>query len=201
LTQTADAAGERPSGSPSLRKDSSERPFARVLIANRGEIAVRIIRACRELGVETVAVFSDVDARAMHVQLATTAVRLGPAPAVESYLRADAIVGAALATGAEAIHPGYGFLAERASFAAAVETAGLVFVGPSSATIAALGDKLAARRLAAAAGVPVVPGTLEPAPVDRPDRIDAIAADADRTGFPLLVKATAGGGGGGMRRV
>ncbi|HEY3164965.1 MAG TPA: biotin carboxylase N-terminal domain-containing protein [Candidatus Limnocylindrales bacterium] len=172
-----------------------------MLIANRGEIAVRIIRACRELGIETVAVYSDADAGALHVRLADDAVRLGPAPAAESYLRGDAIVDAARRTGALAIHPGYGFLAERASFALAVEDAGLVFVGPSSAAIAALGDKLSARRAASAAGVPVVPGTLEPAPVDRPDAVERIVAEAERIGFPLLVKAAAGGGGRGMRRV
>jgi len=194
LTEPADAA--------SLRKDArAGRPFSRVLVANRGEIAVRIIRACRELGIETVAVHSDADANAAHVRSATTAVRLGPGPAAESYLRGEAIVAAALETGAEAIHPGYGFLAERASFAAAVEAAGLVFVGPSSSAIAALGDKLAARRVAADADVPLVPGTLEAAPVDRPDRVEAVIADAERTGFPLLVKAAAGGGGRGMRRV
>jgi len=147
LTQPADVA--------SLRKDArAGRPFSRVLVANRGEIAVRIVRACHELGIETVAVYSDADADAAHVRSATTAVRLGPAPAAESYLRGEAIVAAALQTGAEAIHPGYGFLAERASFAAAVEAAGLVFVGPSSSAIAALGDKLAARRVAADADVP-----------------------------------------------
>jgi acetyl/propionyl-CoA carboxylase alpha subunit len=176
-------------------------PFGRVLIANRGEIAVRIIRACRELRIEAVAVYSDADAAAVHVRLADEAVRLGPAPATESYLRADAIVAAAIATGAQAIHPGYGFLAERASFAQAVVDAGLVFVGPSPASIAALGDKLAARRVAAATGVPVVPGTLEPASVDRPDEAERIVAIASEIGFPLLVKAAAGGGGRGMRRV
>jgi acetyl/propionyl-CoA carboxylase alpha subunit len=187
---------------PSLRKDgAAARPFDRLLIANRGEIAVRIIRACRDLGIETVAVYSDADATAGHVRAADVAVRIGPAPAAESYLRGDAIVEAALATGAGAIHPGYGFLAERAAFARLVEDAGLVFVGPSSATIAALGDKLAARRSAANAGVPVVPGTLEPATIDRPDQLDAVIADAEQTGFPLLVKAAAGGGGRGMRRV
>jgi acetyl/propionyl-CoA carboxylase alpha subunit len=185
-----------------LRKDGGrDRPFARVLIANRGEIAVRIIRACQELGVETVAVYSDADARAAHVRAATASVRIGPAPAVDSYLRGDRIVAAARETRAEAIHPGYGFLAERTSFAAAVEAAGLVFVGPSSATIAALGDKLAARRSAANADVPVVPGTFEPAPVDRPDAVESGVAEAERIGFPLLVKAAAGGGGRGMRRV
>ena len=176
-------------------------PFRRVLVANRGEIALRIIRACHELGMEAVAVYSDPDAGAAHVRAADLAVRLGPAPSAESYLRADAIVEAAVATGSEAVHPGYGFLAERASFAEAVERAGLVFVGPDHRSIAALGDKLAARRVAAEAGVPVVPGTLEPALVDRPDRVAAIVDEAGRIGFPLLVKAAAGGGGRGIRRV
>jgi acetyl/propionyl-CoA carboxylase alpha subunit len=203
----------RPGASPvaatvSLRKDSrppsklpGAAPFRRVLVANRGEIALRIIRACHDLGMEAVAVFSDADAGASHVRAADAAVRLGPAPAAESYLRGDAIIEAALRTGAEAIHPGYGFLAERASFARAVEEAGLAFVGPSSEAIAAVGDKLAARRLARAAGVPVVPGTLEQAAVDRPDAVAAILAEADAIGFPLFVKASSGGGGRGMRRV
>jgi acetyl/propionyl-CoA carboxylase alpha subunit len=176
-------------------------PFRRVLIANRGEIAVRIIRACHEMGMEAVAVYSDADAEAAHVRLADAAVRLGPPPPAESYLRIDAVVAAAIATGCGAIHPGYGFLAERASFARAVEQAGLVFVGPSSDAIEALGDKLHARRLAAKVGVPSVPGTLEPAPVDHPDQAAEIIATANRIGFPLLVKAAAGGGGRGMRRV
>jgi acetyl/propionyl-CoA carboxylase alpha subunit len=176
-------------------------PFRRVLIANRGEIAVRIIRACRELGIEAVAVYSDSDATAAHVRLADVAVRLGPSAPAESYLRIDAVVQAALDTGAEAVHPGYGFLAERASFAKAVEDAGLAFVGPPSGAIDALGDKLHARRTARAVGVAAVPGTLEPAPIDRPDQLDSIVAEAERIGFPLLVKAAAGGGGRGMRRV
>ncbi len=178
-----------------------DRPFGRVLVANRGEIAVRVIRACRELGVETVAIWSDADAEAEHVRLADAAVRVGPAPPTESYLRIDRVVEAALATRAEAIHPGYGFLAERAAFARACEEAGIVFVGPSSAAIEALGDKLAARRTAAAAGVPTVPGTLEALPVDRPDEVGPILETADRIGFPVMVKAAAGGGGRGMRRV
>ena len=187
----------------SLRKDGvgDGRPFRRLLIANRGEIAVRIIRACRDLGVETVAVYSDADAAALHVRLADEAVRLGPAPPTASYLRIDAVVAAARATGAEAVHPGYGFLAERATFAQAVEDAGLVFVGPPPAAIAALGDKLHARRLARDVGVDVVPGTLDPAPVDRPEDVAAILSEAEGIGFPLLVKAAAGGGGRGMRRV
>jgi acetyl/propionyl-CoA carboxylase alpha subunit len=188
---------------PSLRKDdgSSPPPFRRLLVANRGEIAVRIIRACRELGIETVAVYSDADAGAVHVRAADIAVRLGPAPASESYLRQDLILDAAARTTAEAIHPGYGFLAERAEFARAVEAAGLAFVGPPAAAIAMLGDKLAARRLARDVDVPVVPGTLEAAPVDRADEVDGILAAADGIGYPLLVKAAAGGGGRGMRRV
>ena len=176
-------------------------PFRRVLVANRGEIAVRIIRACHETGAEAVAIYSDADAEAAHVRLADLAVRVGPPPPAESYLRIEAVVQAALDTGAEAVHPGYGFLAERAAFARAVEEAGLVFIGPASATIEALGDKLNARRLAAGAGVPSVPGTLEPAPVDRPDQVAEIEATARQIGFPLLVKAAAGGGGRGMRRV
>jgi acetyl/propionyl-CoA carboxylase alpha subunit len=176
-------------------------PFRRVLIANRGEIAVRIIRACHEMGMEAVAVFSDADAEAAHVRLADVAVRLGPAAPAESYLRIDAVIEAAQSTGAEAIHPGYGFLAERAAFAQATEDAGIVFVGPSPAAIEAIGDKLNARRLAARVGVPSVPGTFEPAAVDHPDQVAPILAAAREIGFPLLVKAAAGGGGRGMRRV
>jgi acetyl/propionyl-CoA carboxylase alpha subunit len=184
-----------------LRKDGDERPFARILIANRGEIALRIIRTCRDLGVETVAVYSDADADAAHVVAADAAVRLGPPPAGDSYLRGDSVIAAARSAGAEAIHPGYGFLSERASFARAVTDAGLTFIGPPAAAIEALGDKLAARRTAMAADVPVVPGTFEPAPVDRPDDIDGVVAAAERIGFPLMVKAAAGGGGRGLRRV
>jgi acetyl/propionyl-CoA carboxylase alpha subunit len=195
LARSADAV-------PSLHKDDpTAPPFRRVLVANRGEIAVRIIRACHELGMEAVAVYSDADAGAAHVRLADVAVRLGPAAPTESYLRIEAVVAAAVSTGAEAVHPGYGFLAERAVFARAVEDAGIAFVGPPSAAIDALGDKLHARRTARAVGVEVVPGTLEPAPLDRPDRLAAIVAEAERIGYPLLVKAAAGGGGRGMRRV
>ncbi len=176
-------------------------PFRRVLVANRGEIAVRIIRACHELGMEAVAVYSDADATARHVRLADRAIRIGPAPASESYLRIDGIIEAARSSGSDAIHPGYGFLAERSAFARAVEAAGLVFVGPSPDSIEALGDKLQARRTAREAGVAVVPGTLRPAGVDRPDEVASIVADANAIGFPMLVKAAAGGGGRGMRRV
>ena len=195
-------AGTPTAGVMSLRKDGAgERPFRRLLVANRGEIAVRIFRACRELGIETVAVYSDSDATAGHVRMADVAVRLGPSAPAESYLRIDAVIQAAIATGAEAIHPGYGFLAERAAFARAAEDAGIAFVGPPSAAIDALGDKLHARRTARSVGVAAVPGTLEPAPVDRPDQLLAILAEVERIGFPVLVKAAAGGGGRGMRRV
>jgi acetyl/propionyl-CoA carboxylase alpha subunit len=199
---------------PSLRKDRGARgprsaggeqrdepPFERVLVANRGEIAVRIIRTCRELNVETTAVYSDADRDALHVRLADSAVRIGPAPATESYLRADRVVAAALESGAQAVHPGYGFLSEQASFADAVEGAGLAFVGPAPATLASLGDKLAARRSARDVGVPIVPGIFEPLPVDDPNVIGDIEAIAEGLGYPVLVKAAAGGGGRGMRRV
>ncbi len=178
---------------------SAQPPFRRVLVANRGEIAVRIIRTCRELGVETVAVYSEADADALHVRLADNAVRLGPAPAAESYLRGDLIVEAALRTDAEAIHPGYGFLSEQAAFGTAVESAGLVFVGPTSATLAALGDKLEARASATAVGVPIVPGMFERLALA--GAAAEIARAAAEIGYPLLIKAAAGGGGRGMRRV
>ena len=197
-------ATSRSEPSPSLRKDGPRAgtpPFRRVLVANRGEIAVRIIRACREMGIESIAVYSDVDSEAMHVRLADHAVRLGPSSPAESYLRIDAVMDAVRASGAEAVHPGYGFLAERAEFARVVEEAGVAFVGPSSAAIDALGDKLHARRTARSVGVEAVPGTLDPAPVDRPDDVGAIIEEAEAIGFPLLVKAAAGGGGRGMRRV
>jgi acetyl-CoA carboxylase biotin carboxylase subunit len=186
----------------SLRKDMADGPpFRSVLVANRGEIAVRIIRACHEMGMAAVAVYSDADATAAHVRLADHAVRIGPAPSSESYLRIDAIVDAARDAGAEAVHPGYGFLAERAAFARAIEDAGIAFVGPPSGAIDALGDKLHARRLARSVGVEAVPGTLDPAVFDRPDEVAKAVAEAERIGFPLLVKAAAGGGGRGMRRV
>ncbi|HET7168508.1 MAG TPA: biotin carboxylase N-terminal domain-containing protein, partial [Candidatus Limnocylindrales bacterium] len=182
-----------------MRKDT--RPFDRILVANRGEIALRIIRTCRDLGVETVAVYSDADRRAAHVEAADVAVGIGPAPAVDSYLRPDAIIDAALSTAAQAIHPGYGFLSERGSFARQVAEAGLAFIGPSVVALESLGDKLAARRSAAAAGVAVVPGTWEPACFGDDAETAAMLVDAERVGYPLLVKATAGGGGRGMRRV
>ncbi len=169
-------------------------PFDRLLIANRGEIAVRIIRACAELGIESIAVYSDADAGALHVQMADRAERIGPAAAAESYLSVEAILAAARRSGAEAIHPGYGFLSENAGFAEAVEAAGIVFVGPPPATLAALGDKLAARRTVAAADVPIVPGLLVPLG-------DPTTVGLAEVGFPAMLKAAAGGGGRGMRRV
>jgi len=168
----------------------------RVLVANRGEIALRVIRACHELGLEAVAVHSAADSHALFVRAADQAVLLGPAPASESYLRADLILDAARETGADAVHPGYGFLSERAAFARAVEGAGLTWIGPPSTAIEAMGDKTSARRLMAAAGVPIVPGTV--APVRDPAEARRIAADI---GYPVLVKAAAGGGGKGMRVV
>ena len=168
----------------------------KVLIANRGEIAVRIIRACRELGIETVAVYSEADRFAPHVFAADEAYLIGAPPSAESYLRGDKLIEVALTSGCDAIHPGYGFLAERASFAAAVEKAGLTFVGPSAAAIAAMGDKTEARRRMIAAGVPVVPGTA--APVNEPTEA---AREAERIGYPIMLKAAAGGGGKGMRLV
>jgi acetyl-CoA carboxylase biotin carboxylase subunit len=172
------------------------RVIRRVLVANRGEIAVRVVRACREAGMESVAVYSDADVTAPHVLLADASARLGPAPAAESYLSIERVIEAARATGADAVHPGYGFLSENAAFAAACDEAGLVFIGPPADVIARMGDKVAARHAAAAAGVPVVPG-LEPE--DQGD--EGIARAATTLGFPVLIKAAAGGGGKGMRVV
>ncbi len=171
--------------------------FKRVLIANRGEIALRVQRTCRELGVETVAVYSDPDRNALHVRNADAAVHIGPGPATESYLVMETIIEAAKRTGAEAIHPGYGFLSENAAFAAACEEAGIVFIGPSAEAMRALGDKISARRLMEQAGVPVVPGAND---IDADD-LEAASREAERVGFPLLVKASAGGGGRGIRLV
>jgi acetyl/propionyl-CoA carboxylase alpha subunit len=171
--------------------------FRRVLVANRGEIARRVIRSCRQLGVETVAVYSTADADAQHVREADAAAPIGEPPVAASYLRGDVIIAAALEHGAEAVHPGYGLLSENASFAAAVQEAGLVFVGPRPETITAMGDKLQARRLAIAAGVPVLPAS----GAVSVDDVDALEAAAAAVGFPILVKLAAGGGGIGMTRV
>lgn len=170
--------------------------FRKILIANRGEIACRVIATCRRLGIATVAVYSDADADALHVDLADEAVRIGPAAASESYLNADAVIEAAQATGAEAIHPGYGFLSENADFAQSVEEAGLVFIGPPADAIRAMGDKAAAKAIMEDAGVPLVPGYHGDA-----QDLDTITAEARRIGYPVLLKASAGGGGKGMRPV
>jgi acetyl-CoA carboxylase biotin carboxylase subunit len=167
--------------------------FKRVLVANRGEIALRIIRACRELGVESVAVYSEADVDSMHVQLADEAVCIGPGPSKDSYLKPDRIIAAAEITGADAIHPGYGFLSENARFADICESSGIVFIGPSADVIRMMGDKATARATAIANGVPITPGSeiiLDP---------DKALAKAKEIGLPVMIKATAGGGGRGMR--
>lgn len=168
--------------------------FSKILIANRGEIACRVIRTARRMGIKTVAVYSDADARAVHVEMADEAVRLGPPPAGESYLKADLIIEACKATGAEAVHPGYGFLSERASFVEALEAAGIAFIGPPANAIAAMGDKIESKKLAKEAGVNVVPGYL--GDIATTDEAVKIASDI---GFPVMMKASAGGGGKGMR--
>ena len=171
--------------------------FKKVLVANRGEIAVRIIRACREIGIDTVAVYSEADRRALHVRYADEAYLLGPAPSRESYLRGDKIIDIARKSGADAVHPGYGFLAERDDFAAACEDAGIAFIGPKPSAIAAMGDKAEARATVIKAGVPIVPGTEDVGNMTD----DELLRIAPQIGFPLLIKATAGGGGKGMREV
>ncbi|MGW1743042.1 ATP-binding protein [Nocardia sp. NPDC001965] len=171
-------------------------PFDTVLVANRGEIAVRVIRTLRAMGLRSVAVYSDADTHAAHVRAADTAVRLGPAPARDSYLSIDRVVDAARRSGAGAVHPGYGFLSENAAFAAALDTAGIVFLGPPAKAIEIMGDKITAKTTVAASGVPVVPGIAEPGLTDT-----ALIAAATDIGYPVLVKPSAGGGGKGMRRV
>jgi acetyl/propionyl-CoA carboxylase alpha subunit len=171
-------------------------PIRKVLIANRGEIAVRIIRACADVGLASVAVFSEADRNALHVRYADEAYPIGPAPARESYLRGEVIVDVALRCGADAVHPGYGFLSERAEFAQMVQDAGLTWIGPSPDAIRRMGDKIEAKRIAQEAGLPLVPGTAEEIPTAEEAR-----AWADRVGYPVLLKAAAGGGGKGMRVV
>jgi len=170
--------------------------FRSLLVANRGEIARRIIRTARSLGLRTIAVYSDADQDSVHVREADEAIRIGPPPAKESYLNFEAIIEAAKRTGAEAIHPGYGFLSENAQFAAAVRASGLVFIGPPPDVIRSMGDKVEARKRMLAAGVPVVPGTL-----DRVRSVEEALSVAEEIGYPLLIKASAGGGGIGMERV
>ena len=172
------------------------REIRKVLVANRGEIALRVMRTCREMGIKTVAVYSDADREALHVRAAYEAVRLGPAPVGESYLRGDLILAAAKATGADAIHPGFGFLSENAGFVRAVRDAGLVFIGPSPESIEAMGDKIQARKRLIEAGVPVVPGTASAAADD-----DELLREAAAIGYPVMIKASAGGGGKGIRIV
>jgi acetyl-CoA carboxylase biotin carboxylase subunit len=170
--------------------------FRKVLVANRGEIAVRVMRTCREMGIPTVAVYSDVDRLGLHVRMADEAYPIGPAPAEQSYLRIDKILDVARHAGADAVHPGYGFLSENPEFAAACEAAGVRFIGPSAAAMRLLGDKLAAKRTVANVGVPLVPGTTEPVSDSA-----QLQSDAQRVGFPLLIKAAAGGGGKGIHEV
>ena len=168
--------------------------FQKLLIANRGEIAVRIIRAAKEIGLKTVAVYSDADAKSLAVQMADEAVHIGPAHATKSYLNADAVIKAALSSGAQAVHPGYGFLSENADFAEAIERAGLVWVGPTPHSIRTMGDKAAARAAAQRAGVPTVPGS-DGVVID----VEEAVRIADHIGYPIMIKASAGGGGRGIR--
>src|SRR5207302_2044628 len=160
--------------------------FSKILVANRGEIAIRIFRTLRELGIGTVAVYSEPDREALHVAAADEAYLLGPGPAAESYLRGDRVIDAALRAGAQAIHPGYGFLAENADFAVAVEAAGLVWIGPPPAAIEDMGSKIAARERMRSAGVPIVPGTTEPA-----RESEDVARAAAEIGYPIAIKASA----------
>ena len=168
--------------------------FQKILIANRGEIAVRIIRACREMGIKTVAVYSEADRDALHAQLADEAVCIGPAAAQESYLNMERILSATIATKAEAIHPGFGFLSENSKFVEMCEKCNVTFIGPSAAVINKMGNKSEARRTMMEAGVPVVPGTKEPVYT-----VEEALKEAEKIGFPIMIKASSGGGGKGMR--
>src|SRR6478672_11090325 len=175
-------------------------PIRRVLVANRGEIAVRVMRTCRERGIETVAVYSDVDRLAPHVQVADFAVHIGPAPASQSYLVIEKIIAACKQTGADAVHPGYGFLSENEDFVDACQAAGITFIGPSADAMRKMGSKTEARKTVTAAGTPVVPGDNGPNGEGFPNSELALAS-ARKIGFPVLIKAAAGGGGKGMRLV
>ena len=177
------------------------KPFEKILVANRGEIARRVLRTCRRLGIRTVAIHSEADRDAPHVTDADEAVLVGPSAPKESYLNADAVVAAARATGAQAVHPGYGFLSERASFARAIADAGAVFIGPPPRVLEAFGDKMKARHVALAAGATTVPGTDEPIAVDAPDGLERARRAARAVGYPIMVKAVGGGGGIGMQIV
>jgi acetyl/propionyl-CoA carboxylase alpha subunit len=168
--------------------------FKKILIANRGEIAVRVMKACREMGIESVAVYSIIDRDALHVRTADEAICIGEAPPTESYLNIDAIIKAAKETGAEAIHPGYGFLAENHLFAQRCEKEGIVFIGPNSRALKLVGDKVASREVTEKAGIPLIPGMK-----NKSTDVNECSAEAEKIGFPVLLKASAGGGGKGMR--
>src|SRR5258705_10536659 len=172
------------------------KPFSRTLIANRGEIALRVMRTCRAMGISTVAVYSDADARSAHVRFADEAVHIGAAPSKDSYLNVGKIIDAAKRTGAEAVHPGYGFLSENAGFAKACEAADITFIGPTADAIRKMGLKSAARRIMGEAGVPIVAGYH-----GEDQSLEALSKDSGAVGFPVLIKASAGGGGKGMRVV
>ena len=174
--------------------------FSKILIANRGEIACRIVRACRELGIRAAAVHSEADREALHVRLADEAHPIGPASPAESYLNVERIVGAAIHCGADAVHPGYGFLSEQAPFAEACSEIGLVFIGPAPETLRAAGDKIASRAAAGEAGVPIIPGVAPPEGDAEAWSVESWRAEAGRLGYPVFVKAVGGGGGRGMRR-
>src|SRR5205807_731024 len=189
------STSSRRSPARSTRSSAPRRMFNRVLIANRGEVAVRVIRALHELGIEAVAVYSTVDAGALHTRLADRAVCVGPAPAAESYLKIPSIIAAATTTRCDAVHPGWGFLAENPAFAAACADSELVFIGPTAETMARMGDKAVAKQELAAAGIPVVPGT------EGAIELEGARAAAEDVGYPVLLKAIAGGGGKGMRVV